>query len=101
MVKKDRSLIVNKTYLLKMIPTLYQNHLENQLARSEYLLLCLLINVLQNIKEASLEKIANALPLPIEFESRRKKAQRFLSLSVLNVEKNLVFNYTRLVGSKF
>lgn len=87
MVKKDRSLIVNKTYLLKMIPTLYQNYLESQLARSEYLLLCLLINVLQNIKEVSLEKIANALPLPIEFESRRKKVQKFLSLPVLNVEK--------------
>lgn len=70
-----------------MLPSFYQTHLENQLARSEYLLLYLLINVLQNIKEVSLEKLALALPLPILFESRRKKLQRFLSLPILDVEK--------------
>ena len=70
-----------------MLPLLYQTHLESQL--EDYLLLFfnLLINVLQNIKQVSLEKIANALPIPILFESRRKKVQRFLSLSILNVEK--------------
>lgn len=83
MVKKDRSAIVNKTYLLKMLPSLYQKHLENQLKDSELLFFNLMINVLQNIKEVSLEKLANALPLPILFESRRKKVQRFLSLPIL------------------
>lgn len=87
MVKKDRSVIVNKTYLLQMMCTFYQNHLENQLAPNVYLLLCILIDVLQNIKEVNLEKLANALPLPIEFESRRKKLQRFLSLPAFDVEK--------------
>jgi hypothetical protein len=46
-----------------------------------------MINVLQDIKEISLEKLANALPLPILFESRRKKVQRFLSLPVLQLPK--------------
>ncbi len=87
MVKKDRSLIVNKTYLLKMLPSLYQINLENQLSESELLFLNLLINVLQDIKEVSLEKIANALPVPILFESRRKKIQRFLSLPILNIQR--------------
>lgn len=32
------------------------------------------------------EKIATALPIPILFESRRKKVQRFLSLPSLNIE---------------
>ena len=64
-----------------MLPPLYQTILENQLSESELLFLNLLINVLQDIKEVSLEKIANAL-LPILFESRRKKIQRFLSLPI-------------------
>ncbi|WP_425335127.1 hypothetical protein [Nostoc punctiforme] len=86
MVEKDRSIIVKKTYLLKMLPQLYQNNLENQLSESQLLFLNLLINVLQDIKEVSLEKIANALPIPILFESRRKKIQRFLSLPILNIQ---------------
>jgi hypothetical protein len=69
-----------------MLPPLYQTHLENQLEPSKLLFLNLLINVLQDIKEVSLEKIATALPLPILFESRRKKVQRFLSLPILNLE---------------
>lgn len=87
MVKKDRSAIVNKTYLLKMLPVLYQKHLENQLKESELLFLYLMINVLQDIKQVRKEKLANALPLPILFESRRKKVQRFLSLPVLQIQK--------------
>ena len=87
MVKKDRSVILNKTYLLKMLPSLYQTHLENQMEESESLFINILINVVQEIKQVSLEKIANALPLPILFESRRKKLQRFLSLPILKVKK--------------
>ena len=69
-----------------MLPALYQNHLENQLDLSELLFFNIMINVLQNIKQVSLEKIATALPLPILFESRRKKIQRFLSLPNLNIK---------------
>ncbi|BAZ33663.1 transposase (plasmid) [Cylindrospermum sp. NIES-4074] len=70
-----------------MLPPLYQTNLENQLSESQLLFLNLLINVLQDIKEVSLEKIANALPVPILFESRRKKIQRFLSLPILNIQR--------------
>lgn len=45
-----------------MLIPLYQTHLENQLEPSELLFLELIINVLQDIKEVSLEKIAT-LPL--------------------------------------
>ncbi|MDZ8086386.1 MAG: hypothetical protein RMY16_12610 [Nostoc sp. DedQUE12b] len=91
MVKKDRSLIVKKTYLLKMLPPLYQTNLENQLSESELLFLNLLINVLQDIKEVSLEKMANALPVPILFESMLIVCQPFKGkkLSVL-VYKNIL-----------
>jgi Transposase DDE domain len=86
MVEKDRSNFLNKTYQLKMLLPLYQKHLENQLDSSELIFLELLISILQNIKEVNLEKIATALPIPILFESRRKKVQRFLLSPSFNIE---------------
>jgi hypothetical protein len=51
------------------------------------LFLNILINVSQDIKEVSIEKIATNLPIPILFDSRRKKLQKFISLPTLNIEK--------------
>ncbi|MCC3537575.1 MAG: hypothetical protein JGK03_26090 [Microcoleus sp. PH2017_25_DOB_D_A] len=62
-----------------MIPELYHAHLSEKLTRSNYLLAILLIQVVQLIKEVTLESIATKLAMPIKFESRRKKVQRFLS----------------------
>ena len=87
MVEKDRSRIVNKTYLLKMIPVFYQKHLKSQLNVAEFIFLKILLILLQSIKKVSLEKLANALPIGIKFESRRKRIQRFLSLPNLTIEK--------------
>ena len=87
MVKKDRSAIVNKTYLMKMLPLFYQKHLKSQLSLAEYLFLKILVNILQSIKNVNLERLANGVPLPIKFESRRKRIQRFLSLPNLTIEK--------------
>ena len=70
-----------------MIPPFYQTCLQSQLSRADYLLLTLLVNLLQSIKQVKLETLATALPLPITFESRRKKIQRFLSLPQLTIEK--------------
>lgn len=87
MVRKDRSTYVNKTYLMIMLPKFYQTHLKSQLSLAEYLLLKILITLLQSIKKVGLETLATALPIPIIFESRRKKIQRFLSLPNLTIEK--------------
>ena len=57
----------------------YHVHLSEKLTRSNYLLTILLIQVVQSIKEVTLESIATKLGMPIKFESRRKKVQRFLS----------------------
>jgi hypothetical protein len=70
-----------------MLPKFYQNHLKSQLSLAEYLFLKILLNLLQSIKEVTLEKLANALPLAIKFESRRKRIQRFLLLPNLTIEK--------------
>ncbi|MHC5611382.1 MAG: IS4 family transposase [Nostoc sp.] len=70
-----------------MLPVFYQNHLKSQLSVGEYIFLKILLNILQSIKKVNLEKLANALPLAIKFESRRKRIQRFLSLPNLTIEK--------------
>ena len=87
MIEKGRLLICNKTYQLTMIPESYQKHLKSQLTLAEYTLLKILLYLLQSIKKVNLEKLASALPLPIKFESRRKRLQRFLSLPNLTIEK--------------
>lgn len=63
-----------------MLPELYQTHFQSLLKKSDYLLLEILIQLLQSIKQVSLERLASSLPLPIKYESRRKKIQRFLLL---------------------
>jgi hypothetical protein len=70
-----------------MIPESYQKHLKSQLTLAEYTLLKILLYLLQSIKKVNLEKLGSALPLPIKFESRRKRLQRFLSLPNLTIEK--------------
>ncbi|MEH2185149.1 MAG: IS4 family transposase [Nostoc sp.] len=69
-----------------MLPEFYETNLKRELGRAEYLLLKILITLLQSIKTVSLEALATGLPIPILFESRRKKIQRFLSLNYINVE---------------
>ncbi|EKU96795.1 hypothetical protein Lepto7375DRAFT_0710 [Leptolyngbya sp. PCC 7375] len=56
-----------------MIPSIYQSYLEKQLSARPWLLLSLLVTVVHTIRDVRLETIAEALPLPILFESRRKK----------------------------
>ena len=64
----------------------YHVHLSEKLTRSNYLLTILLIQVVQSIKEVTLESIATKLGMPIKFESRRKKVQRFLSNDEWNLD---------------
>ncbi|MGM3309455.1 IS4 family transposase [Anabaena sp. WFMT] len=60
---------------------------KQSLSLGEYLLLKILLQILQSIKQVSLESLANGLPIPIKFESRRKKIQRFLSSPKLTIKK--------------
>jgi len=69
-----------------MIAKQYQSIVQNELSHASYLLLTLLVASLQVLKQVKLERLAEALPLPILFESRRKKLQRFLKLEALHIE---------------
>lgn len=73
--------------MLLMLPVFYQTYLETQFSTREYLFLKIIITVLQSIQNIALESLAAQLPMPILFESRRKKIQRFLSLPNLTIEK--------------
>lgn len=63
----------------------YENQLESQFTPAELILFYILNKILQSEKTVSLEILANLLPIPILFESKRKKIQRFLSLPKFNV----------------
>jgi hypothetical protein len=69
-----------------MMLEFYQTHLQSQLNRSNFLLLSCLVQLLQSVKQVRLETIATHLPLPVTFESRRRKLQRFLKLPQLSFE---------------
>jgi len=64
----------------------YHSHLESNLNRSEFLIFKILIDLLQIHQWVRLESLAEKFPLPIQFESRRKKLQRFFSLEKLNIQ---------------
>jgi hypothetical protein len=66
-----------------MLTRFYQTHLQRQLTSAQYLVLCLLLAVINEHKQVCLECLADAFPLCIKFESRRRKLQRFLSLPQL------------------
>lgn len=68
----------------KMLPSFYQTHLQQQLTRVQYIVLSLLLALITEHKQVSLEAPADVFPLCIKFESRRRKLQRFLVLPQLN-----------------
>ena len=56
-----------------MIPSSYQSVISQLLSPSESTFLLLLVGVIHRLRDVRLETVAEALPLPIKFESRRKK----------------------------
>jgi Transposase DDE domain len=70
-----------------MIAKEYHKLLEKELGQAKYLLLTILVGTLQLLRQVKLELLAESLPLPIYFESRRKKLRRFLRLEIMTIEK--------------
>jgi hypothetical protein len=70
-----------------MIAKEYHKLLEKELGQAKYLLLTILVGTLQLLRQVKLELLAESLPLPIQFESRRKKLRRFLRLEIITIEK--------------
>lgn len=72
---------------MKMLPQFYQNHFQQQLTRTQCIVLSLLLALMQQHKLVRLEVLAEAFPLLIKFDSRRRKLQRFLILPQLTISK--------------
>ena len=70
-----------------MIAKEYHKLLEKELGQAKYLLLNILVGTLQLLRQVKLELLAESLPLPIQFESRRKKLRRFLRLEIITIDK--------------
>jgi len=84
-VKKERSRFLFKTVSQKMLPSFYQNHLQNYFNKSEFLTLQILVWLLQFHKQVRIERLAATLPIPILFESRRRLIQRFLIVKKFSI----------------
>jgi len=85
-IKKDRLTVVNRAYLMKMLPEFYQTHLQSQLKPAQYLDLQQIVFLLQLQKQVCIEKLASLLPALITFNSRRRSIQRFLTLPELDIQ---------------
>ena len=68
-----------------MLPKFYIDYLKTYLKESEILTLQILIWLLQVHRQVRIERLASSFPYPIKCESRRKKIQRFLTLSKLSL----------------
>jgi hypothetical protein len=69
-----------------MLPPFYQAHLQQCLTSRHYLLINLLVLLLQWHKQVRLERLAATLPLPIQFEGRRRCLQRLFSSPQLHID---------------
>lgn len=69
-----------------MLPPFYQAHLQQCLTSRHYLLVNLLVLLLQWHKQVRLERLAANLPLPIQFEGRRRCLQRLLASPQLCID---------------
>lgn len=68
-----------------MLPQFYQTCFQSLLTPAQYQMLQLLVMVLQFHKSVTIERLATVFPQPIQFESRRRSIQRFLSLPQLSI----------------
>jgi len=84
--RKDRSAVVNKPILMKMLPQLPNPFSAVFSTRAQFLILEILINLLQSQKQVRLERVAASVSLPNTLDSRRRKLQRFLDLPSLTIQ---------------
>jgi hypothetical protein len=69
-----------------MLPTFYQSCLKPQLSNAQFITLEILVELLQQERRITIERLATLFPQPILFESRRRNLQRFLSLPQMTPE---------------
>lgn len=68
-----------------MLPSFYQNMFDKYLTQAQIITLNLLVHLLQKTKQVKIERLAAELPIPIQYNSRRRHIQRFLKLPSMSV----------------
>lgn len=69
-----------------MLPSVYQTVFRKHLTESQYLTLEILLLLIQSHRQVNLSTLASLFPQPIQYASRKRNLQRFLSLPRLCVK---------------
>jgi hypothetical protein len=69
-----------------MLPSFNQSCLKSKLSPTQFITLEILVELLQQERQISIERLATLFLQPILFESRRRNLQRFLSLPQMTPE---------------
>jgi hypothetical protein len=69
-----------------MLPEFYHKCLSSLLTARQYATLRIIVLLLQSYRTIQLEKLAAILPIPIQYESRRRHLQRFLVVPQLTTK---------------
>ena len=77
---------VNTSNLVMMPDKIYLETPNRHLKESSVLTVEMLVWLIQSYKTIQVEKLSKYLPMPIKFESRRKKVKRILALDELTLE---------------
>ncbi len=83
--KKDSVSLRESDREIKMLLQLYRNTIESYLTPDQLITLEILVWLVQNYQQIKIERLAAYLPLPIKYESRRRRLQRFLKLPTLSI----------------
>ncbi len=83
--KKDSVSLRESDREIKMLLQLYRNTIASYLTPDQLITLEILVWLVQNYKQIKIERLAAYLPLPIKYESRRRRLQRFLKLPALSI----------------
>jgi len=95
------------TYQKNMLPHFYQTHLQQHLARVQFLILGILLNLLQSSRLVKLERLASAFPYPITIPLSVSEITEVLEFASTNNQSDMVslhhllVNYLLPSGSDF
>lgn len=84
-----------------MLNPLYRSPLSRYLTDEQLITLEILVYLIQTYKQVKIERLAAYFPLPIKYESRRRRIQRLLKLPALSVSLLWLPIIQKIINRKF
>ena len=81
-----------------MRPQFYQMHLQQHLTSAQFLVLCILLNLLQFARQVKLDSLASAFPYPITTSKSASEIAEVLEFASTNNQSDLVSLHHLLVN---